>query len=147
MTLLSIYWEEGRMELEEFSRTAMIPSDGQSTPNNFFIKPSPDQMLRAVVGLSLKRAKLESVYNVLRGRDIKSGRENPEVREEQFQKLKMGQSEVLKLDNWHSFLSALQHVGYRNEKMLTSETVVIYSSGLVHNRFERKNTDSPLPRY
>ena len=41
-------------------------------------------MLRATVGLSLKRARLENVYSVLRGRDAKTGMDNPDKRIEQF---------------------------------------------------------------
>src|SRR5690606_31113686 len=47
MTLMSVFWEEGRVDLEAFSHKAVMPSDGQSSPFNHFIKPSPDQMLRA----------------------------------------------------------------------------------------------------
>ena len=56
MTLMSVFWDEGRAELEAFARAATRPSDGQASPFNQFIKPSPDQLLRATVGLSLKRA-------------------------------------------------------------------------------------------
>jgi hypothetical protein len=84
MTLMSVFWEEGRVDLEAFSHKAAMPSDGQSSPFNHFIKPSPDQMLRATVGLALKRARLENVYSALRGRDPATGLDNPEKREGQF---------------------------------------------------------------
>ena len=50
MTLMSVFWDEGRAELEAFARAATRPSDGQASPFNQFIKPSPDQLLRATVG-------------------------------------------------------------------------------------------------
>ena len=57
MTLMSVFWDEGRADLESFARSATVPSDaGQASPFNHYIKPSPDQMLRATVGLALKRA-------------------------------------------------------------------------------------------
>lgn len=127
MTLMSVYWDEGRTELEAFALAATKPSDGQASPYNHFIKPSPDQMLRATIGLSLRRARLENVYNALRGRDAKTGIENPEKREGQFQKMQSGQAAALNLANWHHFLSALTLAGYRGEKMISSETAIIYS--------------------
>lgn len=127
MTLMSVYWDEGRTELEAFARAATKPSDGQASPFNHFIKPAPDQMLRATIGLSLKRARLENVYNALRGRDAKTGIENPEKRSEQFLRMQEGQAAALNLANWHHFLSALTLAGYRGEKMISSETAIIYS--------------------
>lgn len=127
MTLMSVYWDEGRTELEDFARKAKKLTDHKSSPFNHFIKPSPDQMLRATVGLSLKRARLESVYNALRGRDAKTGVDNPDKRDEQFRKMMQGQMEVLDLNNWHHFLGALTLAGYRGERMISSGNAVIYS--------------------
>ena len=127
MTLMSVYWDEGRAELEAFAAAATTPSDGQASPFNHFIKPSPDQMLRVTIGLALKRARLENVYNALRGRDAKTGLEYPEKRDEQFRRMQVGQSAALNLANWHHFLSSLTLAGYRGEKMISSETAIIYS--------------------
>lgn len=126
MTLMSVFWEQGRVELEEFSYRAVLPSDGQSSPFNHFIKPSPDQMLRATVGLALKRARLENVYSALRGRDASTGTDNPEKREAQFSLMREAQEAVLNLANWHHYLDALKLAGYRGQKMISSEAAVIY---------------------
>ena len=127
MTLMSVFWDEGRAELEAFTQQATGPSNGQASPFNHFIKPAPHQMLRATVGLSLKRARLENVYSALRGRDAKTGMENPDKRIEQFKLMQDGQKVALNLANWHHFLSALALAGYRGEKMISSETAIIYS--------------------
>lgn len=127
MTLMSVFWDEGRAELEAFARAATLPGDGQASPFNHFIKPAPDQLLRATVGLSLKRARLEAVYNALRGRDPKTGIDSPDKRDEQFGRMQDGQRAALNLSNWHHFLSALTLAGYRGEKMISSETAIIYS--------------------
>ncbi|MBT2242346.1 DUF262 domain-containing protein [Sphingobium sp. BHU LFT2] len=126
MTLMSVFWEEGRVDLESFSHKAAMPSDGQSSPFNHFIKPSPDQMLRATVGLALKRARLENVYSALRGRDPATGLDNPEKREGQFALMREAQQAVLNLANWHHFLDALKLAGYRGQKMVSSEAAIIY---------------------
>lgn len=127
MTLMSVFWDEGRAELENFARQATKPSDGPASPFNHYIKPSPDQLLRATVGLALKRARLQNVYAVLRGRDAQTGEDVPERRDEQFALLKEAQKHVLGLASWHHFLGALTLAGYRNEKMISSQTTVIYS--------------------
>ena len=146
MTLMSVHWDEGRTELEAFAQAAMKPSDGQASPFNHFIKPSPDQMLRATIGLALKRARLESVYNALRGRDAKTGIENPEKRAEQFAIMQQGQSAALNLANWHHFLSALTLAGYRGEKMISSETAIIYSYVLYLIGIKDFGIDKPTMR-
>ena len=126
LTLMSVFWDDGRLELEDFARKASQPSDGQSSPYNHFIKPSPDQMLRATVGLSLKRARLENVYSALRGRDPVTGVDIPDKRDAQFDLMRNAQRAVLNLTNWHHFLDALKLAGYRGQKMITSETAIIY---------------------
>lgn len=127
MTLMSVFWDEGRAELEAFALAATHPSDGQASPFNHFIKPSPDQLLRATVGLSLKRARLENVYGALRGRDAKTGLDDPDRREAQFALMRDGQKAALNLANWHHFMEALKLAGYRSEKMISSGTTIIFS--------------------
>jgi hypothetical protein len=126
MTLMSVFWDEGRAELETFARQATKVSEGQASPFNHFIKPSPDQMLRATVGVALKRARLLNVYSVLRGRDAQTGEDIPGKRDEQFGLMKEAQKHVLNLGSWHHFLSGLTLAGYRGEKMISSQTAVIY---------------------
>ena len=127
MTLMSVFWDQGRAELETFAAKATAPSTGQASPFNNFIKPAPDQMLRATVGLALKRARLANVYSVLRGRDAQTGVDDPDRRAEQFGLMQAAQTHVLNLANWHHFLSALTLAGYRGEKMISSQTAVIFS--------------------
>ncbi|CCE11423.1 conserved hypothetical protein [Bradyrhizobium sp. STM 3843] len=127
MTLMSVFWDQGRAELEKFAREATAPSKGGPSPYNHFIKPSPDQLLRVGVGLGLKRARLENVYSVLRGRDADTGEVDPKKREAQFEILRSAQTHALNYANWHHFLGALTLGGYRHEGMITSETAVIYS--------------------
>lgn len=127
LTLMSVFWDEGRAQLEEFCRRAAKPADQGASPFNHFIKPSPDQMLRVTVGLALKRARLENVYSALRGRDAKTGQDNPEKRAEQFDLMRSGQDTALSITNWHDFLGALTLAGYRGQKMISSDTAIVFS--------------------
>ena len=126
MTLMSVFWDEGRSELEDFALRAARPGDGEASPYNQYIKPSPDQMLRATVGLALKRARLKNVYGALRGQDAVSGLDNPSKRLEQFGLMRDAQTTALNLANWHHFLGALSLAGYRGTKMISSDAAIIF---------------------
>jgi hypothetical protein len=126
LTLMSVFWEEGRKSLEEFSRAARQSTDGPS-PYNHFIKPAPDQLLRVAVGLGFRRGQLRAVYSLLRGRDVDTEELSAARQEEQFDRLRAAQERVLELTNWHEFLKVLVRAGYRSGSMITSETGVLYS--------------------
>ena len=72
LTLMSVFWDDGRTQLEQFCRSARAPSVGAPSPFNYFIEPGPDQLLRVGVGLGFKRAQLKYVYSLLRGKDLET---------------------------------------------------------------------------
>jgi hypothetical protein len=127
LTLMSVFWEEGRKELEDFCRASKVPSVGKPSPFNHFIRPKPDQLLRVAVGLAFHRARLQYVYSILRGKDLVTEEFCPERRDAQFAILKQAQARVLNLQNWHDFLKALLQAGYRSDTMISSETNLLYS--------------------
>jgi uncharacterized protein with ParB-like and HNH nuclease domain len=120
LTLMSVFWDEGRSQLEQFSRRSRIPTDGQSSPFNYFIHPDPDQLLRVSIALAFRRARLEHVYSILRGKDLETGQFSSELRDLQFAELERGQVDVLNLTNWHEFLKTLMRAGFRSSGMITS---------------------------
>lgn len=125
LTLMSVYWDEGRKQLELFCRDAKEPKP--KSPHNQFIMPSPDQLLRIAVGLGFLRARLKHVYSLLRGKDLDTGAVTAELRAEQFQKFKEAQVKTLDLAHWHGFFNAIRQAGYRSESMISSETAIVYS--------------------
>lgn len=127
LTLMSVYWDVGRKELEEFCRQARQPSAGQVTPFNYFIEPWPDQLLRVAVGLAFKRARLTHVYSILRGKDLETGQFSDERRQEQFDRLREAQAKVLNLQHWHDFMKCLRAAGYREGRMINSQTALVYT--------------------
>jgi len=127
LTLMSVFWDEGRSELEEFCRMARKPSEGVSSPFNYYIKPKPDQLLRVNVGLGFKRARLKYVYSILRGKDLETEQFSDERRVEQFDVLKNAHGRALDLQHWHDFWKAIRQAGYRNGKMITSENNLLYT--------------------
>ena len=127
LTLMSVFWDEGRTELEDFCRQARLPSTGGPSPFNHFIEPSPDQMLRVGVGIAFKRARLEHVYSILRGKDLETGEFSDDRREEQFDRLRRAQSKVLSLQHWHDFMHCLRQAGYRTRRMISSYNALLYT--------------------
>ena len=113
LTLLSVFWDEGRGALERFCRDArQSPASGSPpSPFNHFIRPDPDQLLRVSIALGFGRGRLRSVYLVLRGKDIETGEFSAVQREKQFAVLQEAQAHVLNLRHWHQFLSALIGAG------------------------------------
>lgn len=127
LTLMSVFWEEGRTELENFCREARTPSKGKPGPYNHFVEPDPDHLLRVAIGLGFRRARLKYGYALLRGKDLETDQFSDERRVQQFEILKASQSDVLNLQNWHGFLRSLHLAGYRGSHMIGSSTTLIYS--------------------
>lgn len=127
LTLMSVFWDEGRTNLEEFCRAARLPSTTNGTPFNYIIVPKPDQMLRAAVGLAFRRARLQYIYSILRGKDLETGLFSEERRDQQFERLKVSQAQALDITNWHEFLKAIKQAGYSNESFISSNNNILYS--------------------
>lgn len=129
LTLMSVFWDEGRLALETFCRQARKPTDStaQASAFNHFIQPDPDQLLRVAVGLGFARGRLKSVYQVLRGKDMDTGEFSSERREAQFKVLQEAQAEVLNLKHWHQFLSCLIGAGFRSGEMISSQNALLYA--------------------
>jgi hypothetical protein len=127
LTLMSVFWDEGRTELEKFCRTAREPSKSGASSYNHFIIPKPDQLLRVSVGVGFKRARLKYVYSLLRGKDLETEQFSDERRVEQFELMKKAQGKALNLQYWHDFLQCLRLAGFRSRGMISSANNLLYS--------------------
>ncbi len=129
LTLMSVFWEEGRVALEAFCRQCrQAPSPGEpASPFNHFIQPDPDQLLRVAVAYGFERGRLKSVYQILRGKDMDTGEYSQARRDEQFATLQAAQAEVLNLTHWHQFLSSLIGAGFRSNEMISSQSALLYA--------------------
>lgn len=126
LTLLSVFWDEGRSQLEAFSRASRRPAaPGEASPFNYLIFPDPNQLLRAAVAVGFHRGRLKTVYQILRGKDLATDQFSEVRREEQFAKLKSSQAHVLDLKHWHSFLNAIVATGFRTKELISSENALI----------------------
>ncbi|MCX9154612.1 DUF262 domain-containing protein [Niveibacterium sp. 24ML] len=128
LTLMSVFWDEGRTELETFCRAARQPGlAGQASPFNAIFQPDPDHLLRVDVGVAFRRARLEHVYSLLRGKDLATGESSPEKRADQFSKLLDAQARVLNLTYWADFLNVVRLAGYRSAKHISSVNALVFA--------------------
>lgn len=127
LTLMSVFWEDGRRDLEEFCRLCRVPSKESASPFNYLIDPDPDQMLRVSVGLAFRRARLQYVYSILRGKDLETGEFSIERREIQFQNLQIAQSKVLNIVNWHEFIKSIKQAGFARHDYISSDNNLLYA--------------------
>lgn len=135
LTWLSVFWEQGREELEEFAKASRFtPQEltrisGEKviwTPKNAFLTLNTGNVLRVVVAVGNKRAQLQDAYNALRGRDPRTRKIVPEEREKQLAMLKSGQERALRPNNWDEFLKVIERAGIRTHKMVTSKNAVLF---------------------
>ncbi len=127
LTLMSVFWDEGRVELERFCKEARTPTTGKASPFNHYIHPSPDQLLRVSVGLGFKRGRLKSVYSILRGKDLDTEVFSQELRNKQFEVLKQAQARTLDLQYWHDFLKAILAAGFGSSKLISSHNNLLFA--------------------
>lgn len=130
LTLMSVFWDKGRKQLEEFARGCKVPSVSAASPFNWYIAPQPDQLLRVSIALAFRRAVLRHAYSILRGKNLETGITTADTRDEQFQRLREAQTKVLDLTNWHEYLRCLERAGYRGAKMIASQNAVLYTYAL-----------------
>lgn len=135
LTWLSVFWEHGRQQLEEFAKASRFTAQELSrltdepvtwTPKNAFLTLDTGNVLRVVVAVGNKRAQLQDAYNALPGRDRRTRQIVPEEREKQLALLKSGQERALNPNNWDEFLKVIERAGIRTNKMVTSKNSVLF---------------------
>jgi hypothetical protein len=130
LTLMSVFRDKARKQLEEFARAAKQPVTGSASPFNWYIQPQPDQLLRVAVAVAFRRAVLKHAYSILRGKDLETGEFSPERREQQFDALQQAQDHLVNLVHWHEFLQCLERAGFRGSKMISGGNAILYSYAL-----------------
>jgi len=129
LTLLSIHFDEGRTQIERFCSGARVNNGGVS-PFNPYIEPTPDQMLRVIVGYGFKRARLKYVYQILRGKNLETGELSIDNRIAQFDILRNALARALNIQTWHDFLTSISSAGFLCKGMISSENTLLYCYAL-----------------
>jgi hypothetical protein len=139
LTWLSVFWPEGRDELEQFAKNSRLTADHISevtgsrtdwSPKNHYISPNPGQLVRIAVAVGQNRGRLQDAYNALRGRDRKTGAADAIRQTEELDKIKLATPLMLNRLHWDEYLRVLGKAGFRSRKMITSETTILYTYSL-----------------
>lgn len=128
LTLISVYWQEGRQKIEDFCRSAKIPKAG--TAYNFLFEPSPTHIVRAAMSFGFQRARLHYAYMLLRGRDFETEVYSDSLRVEQFEKLKLVLDKVINVQVWHDFIKCIEAAGFVSKALISSQNALVYSYAL-----------------
>lgn len=139
LTWMSVFWEEGREQLETFARNSRFtPTEIETvmgekvtwTPKNPYLAFEPGQVLRVAIAVGLRRARLQDAYNTLRGRDPRTREIDPERRKVELERLKLGQAHTTRPTNLDEYLKVLERAGFRTKEMITSQNNLLYTYAL-----------------
>jgi len=153
LTLLSVFRDEDRRKLEEFSRLCrIVPIDGEPSPYNYLVEPDADQLLRIAALVAFRRGRLQSVLALLRGASMETKEAlSVEERNKQLDRLGAAIDEALDLTSWHEFIKALMAAGYRRSKEISSANTVIlvYALYLIGRSLGVSHSDlrTPIARF
>ncbi|MDE6837176.1 MAG: hypothetical protein K2P33_02135, partial [Acutalibacter sp.] len=125
LTLISVYWPEGRQKIVDFCRSAKTPKPG--TAYNFLFQPSPTHIVRVAMSYGFQRARLHYAYMLLRGRDFENGVYTDSLRVQNFEKLKQVLEQVLDVQIWKNFLKCVEAAGFVSKSLISSENALVYS--------------------
>lgn len=153
LTWLSVFWPEGREQIEDFARNSrMSPAHASSelgrpvrwTAYNNYISLNNGLVTRAMVAIGQRRGRLSDAYAALQAKERHTGRVNPERQEQQLELLKQALPLVTDEVNWTEFIRSIQTAGFRSGKNVTSNMNIIYS--YVIFLLGRKDFDVELSR-
>ena len=147
LTLLSLYWDEGRTYIESFCKESLTPSK-ETTAFNQITSVSPQDVIRTLMAYAFSRARLKYGYKLLRGADFdKKGVIDLELRDERFTLLKEKLPDVLNVHYWHEYLKCIKNAGYLSGDLISSETTIFYNYALyliAKDRFDASYNDNML---
>ncbi len=130
LTLVSLYWQEGRTLIEQFSKESRVPSLN-TTSYNSITEVEPQDIVRVVIAYGFDRARLKYGYKLLRGADFdKKGAIDVTLRNQRFDVLKEKLNDVLNVHTWHEFLKCIMNAGYHSKDMISSDTAIFYAYAL-----------------
>lgn len=129
LTLLALYWNDGRKQIEAFSKESTTPTNSVSAYNH--ITPvEPQDIIRVVMAYAFNRARLKYGYKLLRGVDFEKRVMDQSLRDSRLDTLKNKLPDVINIHNWHEFLKAIMNAGYLSHDMISSGNAIFYSYAL-----------------
>lgn len=129
LTLMSVISPKLRDDVEKFCLDSKTPSNDRTSYNKL-IELKPQHIIRTTMAFTFNIARLKYAYKKLRGSDLKRGADkkiDKNLQKQSFQELADGLEKVLNLDNWHSFLKAVDTSGFITKDIISSDNTLIYS--------------------
>lgn len=130
LTLLSLYWTEGRKLIEDFAiqSTNPVKQGEPQTSYNTLIEVESQDIVRVVMAYAFDRARLKYGYKLLRGADFdKKGAIDVTLRNQRFDLLKIKLNDVINVHNWHEFLKCVMNAGYLGKEQILSSVGIFYA--------------------
>lgn len=128
LTLLSLYWDEGRKEIERFCEESTYYTQGKITSYNQITDVTAQDIIRVVMAYAYNRGRLKYGYKLLRGADFdKKGVVDEELRNERFNVLKEKLPDILDVHSWHEFIKTIMNAGYLSGDMILSGNTIFYA--------------------
>ncbi len=136
LTWLSVFWPEGREQIEQFARFSrltpevarqLIDPSVTWTAKNPFLAVETGHLVRAVIAFGQNRAKLSDACSALQSKDRTTGLVDGDRQERELGRLKTALPVVTNRINWTEFVHALQIAGFRSGKNITSATNIVSS--------------------
>lgn len=123
-TLLAVFDNSVHEKINKFCEASRIPMDG--TAYNHIIKVDPSHLIRVTVGYGFHRARLRYAYQLLRGKDLKTGVVTNATRDENLKTFKESLDIVTNLNNWHAYLNLFSQAGYITGDFVAATNAVVY---------------------
>lgn len=136
LTWLSVFWPAGRDAIEDFARSSRMTPERATeiahqridwTPKNPFFAVETGHLVRALVAIGQKRAKLIDAYANLQAKDRATGLVDSDRQERELDLLRSALPVVTDRINWTEFMRAVQTAGFRSGKGITSNMNLVAS--------------------
>ena len=122
-TLLAVFDNSVHDQIDRFCAASRIPADG--TAYNHIMKVDPSHLIRAAVGYGFRRARLKYAYQLMRGKDLKTGAVTAATRAENLKIFKESLDVVMNLNNWHAYLNLFAQAGYITGDFIAGTNAVV----------------------
>ncbi|MFU8947904.1 DUF262 domain-containing protein [Mycetocola zhadangensis] len=134
LTWLSVFWPDGREEIEAFARNSRLSPAHASevtgervrwTAKNPYLDVETGHVIRTLVAIGQNRAKLADAYNALQAKDRVTGMVDSDRQERELNLLRIALPTVLNPLHWQEFIHSIQTAGFRSRKGITSTTNIV----------------------
>jgi hypothetical protein len=134
LTWLSVFWPDGREEIEDFARNSRLhPAHASEvsgrriswTAKNPYLDVETGHIIRALVAIGQNRAKLADAYNALQAKDRVTGMVDADRQQRELQLLSSALPTVLNPLHWQEFIRSIQTAGFRSRRGITSNTNIV----------------------